>query len=490
MKSQRVSLHRLFFLLSALFLFSCDGFEQDSKGPIGAKRATSEFILRVPRSETRIFLVNANAFGTALGYSSGSLQVYSAEDKNFLNEPELSLDIPSFASSFVVNEEYIFITYDAFGEEEAQLLVIPYAFEEGRVVLGDSQTFKLKVAVEPSENEAKAKANAKEAQAKLKPKYSAVNEKFFVTSCKGGELFVLDLTAESLKAPVHVRNYGDRVTRSTLVLTKEDNFLLLFPGVAVLETSEGNYDKEDSSTGAGDPTSIDKKWDVAKMGVSPYKVILFDLSKELTFKTLDAQVQEKETFWLSFDLKGTKSEDEQKKFFRTHFSKAKEGSEDNTFYLVQKSVEEKKKISRILKLKVDTKVFLAQQFGQKDVSKALKFDEDPFFSIKEGEISFKVVRDGEEKEEKHDIKFVLDSFRILDEAKKEALVLSYNTSGPFALVKTSEDSLYLLQQTKENRKAYKGLVVFGEEDNREYLTVENYYRFGAKLVLNPIEQKE
>ena len=406
MKSQGVTFCGL---LLSLFLWSaCGGLDENySKGAIGEKRASSEFLLHVPGSDDKFFVLNTNGYGSAMGYNTGSLQVYSASSSETLNEPELSVEVPNFGSSLTANDRFVFITFDGYGKNHAQVLVFPYTLEaDGQVRLGESQKFDLerssedKIAFqsfnqentdpaaddEPSHsfekepfphfnsNEDKNNRDYQQAQDNLdarlnekqrklrgpklvtpltkkeeelqelydsEPRYSTVNNNFFVTSCRGGELFVMDLRGGELKAPMHVRSYGSSVKRSAIVIT-ENNFLLMFPGDLTTSAKGDLYDQEDSYTETDGPSSILKGWDLARYGVNPYKLIVFNLNEELSFKSLTEGLEKSETFWLAFNLKGTKAKD-QKKYYRTRFSKAKKASGTESFYLSQMSEEEKRK---------------------------------------------------------------------------------------------------------------------------------------------------
>ena len=93
-------------------------------------------------------------------------------------------------------------------------------------------------------------------------------------------------------------------------------------------------------------------------------------------------------------------------------------------------------------------------------------------------------------------KFNFQSFEILDEEKKEILIMSYHFSksrdkSDFALLKTSsKDSFEFINKTKKNNDAYRNLLLFGEGESQKYLTIKDYFRFSSKLVLKPIAQKE
>ena len=163
MKSQGVSLKVLVLLFAALIASSCDEPQSEGRGSIGDNRAGSKFLLKVPRSDDKVFLVNMNTFGSALGYDTVSLQVYSVADEENLNRPEFSVEIPNFAKSAVVNEKYIFLTYDALEDDPARVFVFPYNLDgDGSLTLEPAQIFNLE--------------SSNKADAKLKARYSAVNE--------------------------------------------------------------------------------------------------------------------------------------------------------------------------------------------------------------------------------------------------------------------------------------------------------------------------
>lgn len=468
---------RLFIIALGFFLpFSC-GNPKDQKLSIGDRISGGKILAKIPQSEDYFFLFNANNYNL---YNSGSLHIYSRND---LKKPVSSTEIPSFVSTVLtVREKYIMVTFEAKNKETpASLEVWEYKLDSKGVpsIVGKkfSSSFKRSKDMKLTEEEAKVD---------LVPLSSAkdTKEERFILTCKGGELFVMDLTEEDptkWKAPVHVRSYGKTAFREALVVV--DNMLLLFPSFSDSTLGSFGYDKKEE-TKDGVPLTQVAKANTLKERTSAYQLVTYDLEQSLQFKKFE-DVYYDESFWLSFDLEGRKA-GKKEKFFRTNFFRVRLApeAEENTFYISQRSSVLNEKVRyQILKLKVDELSALRKatkanegkpekERAKFDLMSKLHFSEKPLFE----------VDDDEKKSFAEDPReYKLYDFEAFPQGELEPnfAAVSYNyRSKHYFLLAGKGAKVKRVHEARQTSKSDWELLVWG----KDYVTIQNSYKEEAKLI--------